>query len=102
MAALPNVEKSSHAPQPLSTPEKSYIQNQGIIFLKSKLPVTKRTYIPVKKQSWPIIIQNIYLPKISAIIQDTGRRKMMRSSISSPPPNDLNTIANTLLAADTS
>lgn len=49
-----------------------------------------------KKQSWPIIIQNIYHLKILAIIQDTGRRKMMRSSISSLPPNALNTIVNTL------
>lgn len=55
-----------------------------------------------KKQSWPIIIQNIYHLKILAIIQDTGRRKMMRSSISSLRPNVLNTIVNTLQVADTS
>ena len=78
------------------TPEKFYIQNQEIIFLKSKLPATKRTCIPVKKQSWLIIIQNIYLLKISAIIQDTGRRKMVRNSINLLPPNALNMIANTL------
>ena len=90
------VEKNLHAAQPLSTPEKFYIQNQEIIFLKSKLPATKRTCIPVKKQSWLIIIQNIYLLKISAIIQDTGRRKMVRNSINLLPPNALNMIANTL------
>jgi hypothetical protein len=49
-----------------------------------------------KKQSWLIIIQNIYLLKISAIIQDTGRRKMVRNSINLLPPNALNMIANTL------
>ena len=49
-----------------------------------------------KKQSWLIIIQNIYLLKISAIIQDTGRRKMVRNSINLLPPNTLNMIANTL------
>ena len=86
----------THGSQPLSTQEKSYIQNQVIIFLKSKLPATKRTCIPVKKQSWLIIIQNIYHLKILAIIQDTGRRKMVRNSINLLPPNALNMIANTL------
>ena len=72
------------------------INTREILYSKSKLPATKRTCIPVKKQSWLIIIQNIYLLKISAIIQDTGRRKMVRNSINLLPPNALNMIANTL------
>lgn len=59
--------------------------------------VSEQAYLYTsKKQIWPIIIQNIYQLKILAIIQDTGRRKMVRNSINLLPPNALNMIANTL------
>lgn len=88
--------------------KRTYMQHNLYQHQRNSIFKTRRLYFKVeaasdqtylytsKKQSWLIIIQNIYLLKISAIIQDTGRRKMVRNSINLLPPNALNMIANTL------